>query len=268
MTRALADVASAYPWFFPVVAAVLGACIGSFLNVVIYRVPAGKSIVRPGSSCACGAPIAWHDNIPVLSWLVLRGRARCCGRGPPGRATTGMLSCHAMGAAHAQDEPGRTSVDLGDLIDFLGYDPRTRSIMIYMEESIGDVKKFISAARGFARNKPIVLLRPARMSDGGSPSPQSHTGYLATSDRVYDAVFKRVGVVRVKTAADLFNTAGVLYSKHLPKGPRLIVLTNAGGIGVMAINALREMGGKLADPVSGEPGAAQVLPSAFLGGAL
>ena len=137
-------------------------------------------------------------------------------------------------------------VDLGDLIDFLGYDPRTRSIMIYMEESIGDVKKFISAARGFARNKPIVLLRPARMSDGGSPSPQSHTGYLATSDRVYDAVFKRVGVVRVKTAADLFNTAGVLYSKHLPKGPRLIVLTNAGGIGMMAINALREMGGKLA----------------------
>src|SRR5208337_4424936 len=68
----------------------------------------------------------------------------------------------------------------------------------------------------------------------------------ATSDHVYDAVFKRVGVVRVKTAEDLFNTAGVLYSKHLPKGPRLIVLTNAGGIGMMAINALREMGGKLA----------------------
>jgi leader peptidase (prepilin peptidase)/N-methyltransferase len=80
MIRTLADVAAAHPWFFPSLVFVYGACIGSFLNVVIYRVPAGKSIVRPGSACACGAPIAWHDNIPVLSWLILRGRARCCGR--------------------------------------------------------------------------------------------------------------------------------------------------------------------------------------------
>ena len=136
-------------------------------------------------------------------------------------------------------------IDLGDIIDFLGYDPHTRSIMIYMEESIGDVKKFVSAARGFARNKPIILLRPARLKDGVKGA-RSHTGYLATSDHVYDAVFKRVGVVRVKTATDLFNTAGVLYSKHLPKGPRLLVLTNAGGIGIMALNTLRELGGKIA----------------------
>lgn len=80
MTPALEQVAATYRWFFPAAAAVFGACIGSFLNVVIYRVPAGKSIVRPGSACACGAPIAWYDNIPVLSWLILRGRARCCGR--------------------------------------------------------------------------------------------------------------------------------------------------------------------------------------------
>ncbi|HWZ95903.1 MAG TPA: prepilin peptidase [Opitutaceae bacterium] len=77
---AFADVATSLPWFFPTVAFVFGAAIGSFLNVVIYRVPAEKSIVRPGSHCACGAPIAWHDNIPIFSWLVLRGRARCCGR--------------------------------------------------------------------------------------------------------------------------------------------------------------------------------------------
>jgi leader peptidase (prepilin peptidase) / N-methyltransferase len=76
----LAEVEAADPWFFPVVVFVLGACIGSFLNVVIYRVPAGKSIVRPGSHCSCGAPIAWHDNIPILSWLILGGKARCCGR--------------------------------------------------------------------------------------------------------------------------------------------------------------------------------------------
>jgi len=80
MIQNLAEVAVQHPWFFPTVAAVFGACIGSFLNVVIYRVPAGKSIVRPGSTCACGQPIAWHDNIPVLSWIILGGRARCCGR--------------------------------------------------------------------------------------------------------------------------------------------------------------------------------------------
>ncbi|HEY1794066.1 MAG TPA: prepilin peptidase [Opitutaceae bacterium] len=78
--RLLGEVAAIHPWFFPAIAFVLGACIGSFLNVVIYRVPAGKSIVTPGSTCACGKAIAWHDNIPILSWLVLRGRARCCGR--------------------------------------------------------------------------------------------------------------------------------------------------------------------------------------------
>ncbi|MFO1450391.1 MAG: prepilin peptidase [Opitutaceae bacterium] len=71
---------AAYPWFLPTVAAVLGAIVGSFLNVVIYRVPAGKSIVSPGSHCACGQAIAWYDNIPILSWFILRGRARCCGR--------------------------------------------------------------------------------------------------------------------------------------------------------------------------------------------
>ncbi|HLP07880.1 MAG TPA: prepilin peptidase [Opitutaceae bacterium] len=69
-----------FPWFFPAAAAVFGACIGSFLNVCIYRIPAGQSVVRPGSHCACGQPVRWFDNIPILSWLVLRGRARCCGR--------------------------------------------------------------------------------------------------------------------------------------------------------------------------------------------
>ncbi len=75
-----AEINSLMPWFFPFAVFVFGACIGSFLNVVIYRVPAGKSIVTPGSHCGCGQPIAWYDNIPVLSWFILRGKARCCGR--------------------------------------------------------------------------------------------------------------------------------------------------------------------------------------------
>lgn len=80
MTSTFSALAAEFPWFFPTVAAVFGACIGSFLNVVIYRLPKHESIVTPGSHCACGAPIAWHDNIPILSWFLLRGRARCCGR--------------------------------------------------------------------------------------------------------------------------------------------------------------------------------------------
>jgi leader peptidase (prepilin peptidase) / N-methyltransferase len=73
------EIDAAFGWFFPLLAALLGVCVGSFLNVVIYRVPAGRSVVYPGSACACGRPIAWYDNLPVLSWFLLRGRARCCG---------------------------------------------------------------------------------------------------------------------------------------------------------------------------------------------
>jgi leader peptidase (prepilin peptidase)/N-methyltransferase len=75
-----ADFSAAFSWFFPAVVFIFGACIGSFLNVVIYRLPAEKSVVTPGSQCACGKAIPWHDNVPILTWFILRGRARCCGR--------------------------------------------------------------------------------------------------------------------------------------------------------------------------------------------
>ena len=80
MLSEYAALVAEFPVFFAVLAGILGTVVGSFLNVVIYRVPAGKSIVRPRSQCACGTPIAWYDNIPVLSWFILRGKARCCGR--------------------------------------------------------------------------------------------------------------------------------------------------------------------------------------------
>lgn len=76
----LNEISAAFPWFWPAVVFIFGACIGSFLNVVIYRLPKDESVVSPGSHCACGAAIKWHDNIPILSWFFLRGKARCCGR--------------------------------------------------------------------------------------------------------------------------------------------------------------------------------------------
>ncbi len=76
----LSEITRLAPWFVPALVFLLGACLGSFLNVCIHRLPRGESVVTPGSHCACGQPLAWHDNLPVLGWFLLRGRARCCGR--------------------------------------------------------------------------------------------------------------------------------------------------------------------------------------------
>ncbi|HET6490532.1 MAG TPA: GNAT family N-acetyltransferase [Syntrophales bacterium] len=137
-------------------------------------------------------------------------------------------------------------VDFGEMIDFLGNDPYTRSIVIYMEDTLGDVKNFASAARGFARNKPIVMLKPPHLA---APAQKglSHTGMLAGPDEVFNAVLRRVGVVGVKEPQDLFNLASVLCSKNHPKGPRLAIITNASGVGIMAASRLLRSGGSLAE---------------------
>lgn len=135
-------------------------------------------------------------------------------------------------------------VDFGDMIDFLGEDPGTRSIILYME-GIGDARKFMSAARGFARNKPIIVVKPGRFPESAMAA-LSHTGAMAGESKVYESAFKRVGVLMVKEVDDLFNCAGVLDSKYLPEGPSLAIITNAGGMGVMATDELIELGGRLA----------------------
>ncbi|PWB52597.1 MAG: acetyl-CoA synthetase [Candidatus Methanoperedenaceae archaeon] len=136
-------------------------------------------------------------------------------------------------------------IDFGDLVDYLGANPETRSIMLYME-GVGNAKKFMSASRGFARNKPIIIVKPGRFSESAKAA-LSHTGSMAGDDQVYEAAFKRAGVVRVKEVADLFNAAAVLDSKNLPKGNRLAIITNAGGPGVLATDTLMELGGKLSE---------------------
>jgi acetyltransferase len=135
-------------------------------------------------------------------------------------------------------------LDFGDLIDFLGDDHDTRSILLYME-SVGNAKKFMSAARAFARRKPIIILKPGRHAESAKAA-QSHTGAMAGDDAVYDAAFRRAGAVRVGEIAELFDAAAVLDSGRLPRGPRLAIITNAGGPGVLATDALLDRGGKLA----------------------
>src|SRR5437764_4494189 len=135
-------------------------------------------------------------------------------------------------------------VGWGDLIDYLGNDPRTHSIVMYME-SVGDARAFLSAAREVSLNKPIIVIKAGR-TDAAAQAAASHTGALTGSDEVLEAAFRRCGVLRVQTIADLFYMAEVLAKQPRPKGPRLAIVTNAGGPGVLAADALIASGGELA----------------------
>lgn len=136
-------------------------------------------------------------------------------------------------------------VDWGDLISFYGEDPKTQSILLYME-SIGDARSFLSAAREVALSKPIIVIKAGR-TEAASKAATSHTGALTGSDEVFDAALRRCGVLRVQNISDLFYMAEVLSKQPRPRGPRLTVLTNAGGPGVLATDALIANGGKLAE---------------------
>ena len=135
-------------------------------------------------------------------------------------------------------------VDFGDLIDYFGTDPKTRSILMYIE-GLTDARKFMSATRHFARTKPIIVVKTGKYTESAKAAA-SHTGSLTGEDIIYDAAFKRAGIVRVDEIEDLFNCAEVLGTQPLPKGPNLAIITNAGGPGVMATDALIAKGGKLA----------------------
>ncbi len=140
-------------------------------------------------------------------------------------------------------------VGWGDLIYHFGDDPRTKSILIYME-SVGDARSFISAAREVALSKPIIVIK-AGSSEAGSRAAASHTGALTGSDEVLEAAFRRSGVLRVRNISDLFHMAEVLGKQPRPRGPRLTILTNAGGPGVLATDSLLANGGEVA-PLSDE----------------
>ena len=136
-------------------------------------------------------------------------------------------------------------VGWGDLIYHLGDDPHTRSIVIYME-TIGDARAFLSAAREVALTKPIIVIKPGRTA-AAAKAAASHTGSLTGSDEVLQAAFQRVGVLRVESISELFDMAEVLAKQPRPKGPRLAIVTNAGGPAVLATDALITSGGETAD---------------------
>ena len=153
-------------------------------------------------------------------------------------------------------------INWGDLIDYFGNDSRTQSIIIYME-SIGDARAFLSAAREVSLTKPIIVIKAGRTA-AAAKAAASHTGSLTGSDDVLDAAFRRVGVLRVNSIADIFYMSEVLAKQPRPRGNRLAIVTNAGGPGVLATDALIQGGGELAE-VSAETMEAfnKILPSAW-----
>jgi acetyltransferase len=135
-------------------------------------------------------------------------------------------------------------IDFGDVLDYLGGEPNTRAILLYIE-SIKEARKFMSAARAAARNKRVLVVKSGRASEGAQAAA-SHTGALAGSDDVYSAAISRAGMLRVTTIENLFSAVETLARAQPMEGNRLTILTNGGGLGVMATDALTLAGGQLA----------------------
>lgn len=135
-------------------------------------------------------------------------------------------------------------VDFADLIDYFGEDEKTKSIILYIE-SISHARRFMTATRAFAKTKTIIVYKAGRFPQSAAVAA-SHTGAMASEDAVYDAAFKRTGMARVLNIGEIFDCVELIGRNRFPEGPRLGIVTNAGGPGVMAVDSLIELNGKLA----------------------
>jgi acetyltransferase len=194
-------------------------------------------------------------------------RHLCQGHGAPG--SVGFISqsgalCTSVLDWSLQENVGFSAfisigsmldVDWADLIYYLGDDQRTKAIVMYME-TIGNARRFLSAAREVALAKPIIVIKAGRTA-AAAKAAASHTGSLAGSDDVLDAAFRRVGILRVDRISDIFYMAEVLSKQPRAQGPNLTIVTNAGGPGVLATDALIMGGGKLTEISDADDGGAE-----------
>jgi acetyltransferase len=189
-------------------------------------------IMMPGA--ALNASFSAH--MPVAGNLALISQS--------GAIAAGMVDWAAqrgVGFSGIVSIGDQLDVDIADLLDYFAMDGRTRAILLYVE-AIKDARKFMSAARAAARIKPVVVVKSGRMAQGAKAAA-THTGALAGSDAVYDAAFRRAGILRVSDLRELFDCAETLGRVEPPQGKRLAMLTNGGGIGVLAVDRLCELGG-------------------------
>lgn len=150
-----------------------------------------------------------------------------------------------IGFSHFISLGDSADVDFGDVLDFLGSDPNTRAILLYIE-SIHQRRNFMSAARAAARNKPVLAIKAGRVAESARAAA-SHTGALAGADAVYDAAMRRSGMLRVYDLEEMFAAVETLARARPTRASKLAMVTNGGGIGVMAVDELIELGGKLSD---------------------
>ncbi len=136
-------------------------------------------------------------------------------------------------------------VDFGDLLDYFALDETTQAILIYAE-AVTQARKFMSAARRAARIKPVIVVKGGRAAEGARAAA-SHTGALAGADVVYEAAFRRAGMLRVNEVEELFDAATTLAHRSPQRGDRLAIVTNGGGAGVLATDRLIGEGGRLAE---------------------
>lgn len=195
-------------------------CLGIMNPVLGLNATFAKRAPKPGNVAFLSQSGALLTA--VLDWAI-----------PQGVGFSGIVSTGSM-----------LDVGWGDLISYYGEDPNTHSILLYME-SVGDARSFLSVAREVALSKPIIVIKAGK-SEAASKAAASHTGALTGSDEVLDAAFRRSGVLRVQAIADLFYMADVLSKQKRPKGPRLTIVTNAGGPAVLATDALIAMNGEIA----------------------
>lgn len=188
-------------------------------------------IIVPGErlNASFAAPMCHSGQVAMIS----QSGALCA-------AILDRAMASRMGFSHFVSIGSMADIDFGDVIDYLGGEKEVSAIVMYVE-SITNVQKFMSAARAVTRVKPVIVIKSGR-SAAGARAAQSHTGAMVGDDAIYDAAFARAGVVRVSTITDLFDCAEALAKQKRPRGPKMAVLTNAGGPGVMATDAIMERG--------------------------
>ena len=219
---------------------------GKALEQEIRDLIAGKEFRLIGPNCMGVMSPVYKLNATFAASLARQGNVGLISQsGAMLSAILDWSNNENIGFSHVFSVGSMLDVGWGDLIEFLGDDPHTTSIVIYME-SIGNAKAFLSAAREVALQKPIIIIKAGR-SEKASKAAASHTGAMVGSDDALDAAFRRVGALRVYHVSELFNLLEALAKQPRPRGPRLAIVTNAGGPGVLATDALIEAGGQLAN---------------------
>jgi len=206
------------------------------------RAAASKARIRLlGPNCMGLSVGAIHLNASFFDAMPMQGRVAFAAQS--GAMCNTVLDYgigERIGFSHFVSVGSMIDVDFADLIDYFGNDREVSSILLYIE-GLRETRKFLSAARAVSRIKPIIVLKSGR-SQAGAAAAQSHTGALAGEDLVYDAAFKRAGIIRANMLEDLFSCADLLDKQTLPQGPNLAIITGAGGLGVIMSDSLADYG--------------------------